>query len=98
MSDYTVFIKPELLILIPVLYFIGVGLKKSEQVKDKYIPISLGGAGIMLAILWVVATTAIAGFQDVLMAVFVGLTQGVLCAAGSVYFDQTAMKQPKKEE
>ncbi len=98
MSDYTVFIKPELLILIPVLYFIGIGLKKSEYVKDKYIPISLGGTGILLAIIWVLATTVIGGFQDVLMALFVGLTQGVLCAAGSVYFDQAAIKQPKKTQ
>lgn len=98
MSDYTVFIKPELLILIPVLYFIGVGLKKSEYVKDKYIPLSLGGAGVLLAVIWVMATTVITGFQDVLMALFVGLTQGVLCAAGSVYFDQTVIKQPKRKD
>ncbi len=98
MSDYSVFIKPELLILIPVLYFIGIGLKKSEHVKDKYIPISLGGAGVLLAVIWVIATTVITGFQDVLMALFVGLTQGVLCAAGSVYFDQTVMKQPNRTD
>ncbi len=98
MSDYTVFIKPEHLILIPVLSFIGIGLKKSEYVKDKYIPISLGGTGVLLAIIWVLATTVIGRFQDVLMALFVGLTQGVLCAAGSVYFDQAAIKQPKKTQ
>ena len=98
MTDYSAFIKPELLILIPVLFFIGTGLKKSEHVKDKYIPISLGGAGIFLAIIWVLSSTAIRGFQDVLMAFFVGLTQGVLCAAGSVYFDQPVLKQPKKKE
>ncbi len=98
MNDYTVFIKPELLILIPVLYFIGIGLKKSEHLKDKYIPLTLGGAGIALAIIWVFATTAISGVQDALMGIFVGLTQGVLCAAGSVYFNETAVKQPQKEE
>ena len=32
------FIKPELLILIPVLYLIGMAIKKSE-VKDKSIPL-----------------------------------------------------------
>ena len=35
------FIKPELLILIPVLYLIGIGMKKSE-IKDKFIPLLLG--------------------------------------------------------
>ena len=98
MNDYTVFIKPELLILIPVLYFIGIGLKKSEHLKDKYIPLTLGGAGIALAIIWVFATTLISGVQDALMGIFVGLTQGVLCAAGSVYFNEAAVKQPQKEE
>lgn len=38
-------IRPELLVLIPVLYFTGMGLKKSASVLDKHIPLLLGGAG-----------------------------------------------------
>lgn len=88
------YIKPELLVLIPVLYFIGIGLKKSEA-SDTYIPIILGAIGVLLATLYVVATSSYAGVQDVVMSVFVGVTQGVLCSGCSVYVNQI-IKQNKK--
>lgn len=90
------FVKPELLILIPVLYFIGVAFKKSKS-KDKYIPFILGAIGIVLAVIWVMATSSIVTTQDVFMAIFVAITQGVLCAGLTVYFNQL-FKQAKKEE
>ena len=31
-------IKPELLVLLPVLYIVGVGLKKANKILDNYIP------------------------------------------------------------
>lgn len=98
MEAITNYIKPELLILIPVLYAIGIAAKKTEAIKDKHIPLILGGVGTLLAVIWVLATTTLTSLQDVLTAVFTALTQGVLCAAGSVYFNQAAIKQPKKEE
>ena len=54
------FIKPELLILIPVLYLIGIGMKKSE-VKDKFIPLLLGIIAVILSGLYVFATSEITG-------------------------------------
>ena len=39
--DVMNFIKPELLILVPVLYTVGLGIKKSK-VSDNYIPLILG--------------------------------------------------------
>jgi len=47
------FIKPELLILIPVLYFIGVAIKNTTLIKDKFIPLILGLIGIILSSLWI---------------------------------------------
>ena len=47
------YVKPELIVLAFVLYFIGMGLKKSETIKDKYIPIILGVTGVLLSALWV---------------------------------------------
>ena len=38
MEYLTEYLKPELLVLIPVLYFVGMGFKKSENVPDKHIP------------------------------------------------------------
>ena len=90
------FVKPELLILIPVLYIIGVGLKNSKF-KDNFIPVILGVVGILLSMIYVFATSEISGSKDVLMGIFISLTQGVLVAGCSVYFNQI-YKQLKKGE
>ena len=89
-------IKPELLVLIPVLYLIGMGIKKSE-VADKYIPFILGGVSVILSSLFIVSTEAVTGWQEALMAVFSGFTQGILCAGASVYVNQV-VKQLNKSE
>ena len=88
------FVKPELLILIAVLYLIGAGLKNSIF-KDNLIPIALGIFGIILSTIYVFATSTIAVKQDILMAIFISLTQGILVAGCSVYFNQI-YKQLKK--
>ena len=90
------FVKPELLILIPVLYLVGMALKRSTFV-DKYIPIVLGISGILLATIYVFATTATVVAQDILMAIFVSITQGILVAGCSVYVNQI-YRQSKREE
>ena len=43
------YIKPELLVVAVVLYFVGIGLKKAQAVPDKYIPIILGAAESLYA-------------------------------------------------
>ena len=88
------FVKPELLILIPVLYIIGVGLKNSIF-KDNLIPVILGVVGILLSTIYVFATGEISGSKDIHMGIFISLTQGVLVAGCSVYFNQI-YKQLKK--
>ena len=90
------FVKPELLVLVPVLYLIGAGLKRSEM-KDKWIPAVLGIAGVLLAAMYIAATGVFAGAQDVIAGVFAALTQGVLCAGASVYVNQI-VKQASKDE
>ncbi|MFQ8690095.1 MAG: phage holin family protein, partial [Blautia sp.] len=47
------YVKPELLIVAVVLYLIGMGLKKAQAVKDKYIPLILGGIGVVICTVWV---------------------------------------------
>lgn len=90
------YIKPELLVLVPVLYLIGMGLKKSA-IADKLIPAILGVAGVVLAALYVLATSELSGGQSVAFAVFTAITQGVLVAGASVYVNQIIV-QSKKEE
>ena len=84
-ASYTEYIKPEPLVLIPVLFAIGSAMKKTEWFNDKHIPVALGVCGIVLAALYVLATSTFETRQDVFMAIFTAIVQGVLCSAGSVY-------------
>ncbi len=91
------FICPELVVLIPVLYLIGVGLKKSDAVPDKRIPICLGVVAVCLSALYIGATRVFASSADIFSAIFAAITQGVLCAGASVYANQL-IKQEGKDE
>lgn len=91
MEQLNQFIKPELLVLIPVLFFVGAGLKKSKA-KDWVIPFVLGFVGIVLALIWVLGTE---GFGAI--AIFTAVTQGILCAGASVYVNQLLKQKRKKQ-
>jgi len=94
--NYQDYIKTELLILVPVLYLVGIGLKKSK-IPDKWIPILLGIFAVVLSAVWVLATVDITGIQEIASAIFTAITQGVLVAGASVYANQLYI-QSKKEE
>lgn len=81
--DYLEFVKAELLVLIPVLYALGIMIKNTEKVANKYIPMVLTLTGVLLALLYIVGTE---GFNVV--SIYTGIVQGVICAAGAVYSNQ----------
>ncbi len=87
MEDVTNYIKPELLVLVPVLYIAGVLLKR-YPIPDRLIPLILGGASILLSCVWILATSEIASYRSILNGIFVAVTQGILCAGASVYANQ----------
>ncbi len=87
------YVKPELVIVAIVLYFLGTFLKKAETVADKNIPLILGGIGILTCGIYVFATSDVTNAKEVAMAVFVSLTQGVLVAGLSVYANQIVKQQ-----
>ena len=91
------YVKPELVVVTVVLYFIGMALKKSQTVKDKFIPIVLGCVGIILATIYVIATCPLGTTQEIAMAVFTAIVQGVLVAGLSTYVNQV-VKQVNKVE
>lgn len=91
------YIKPELIVVAVVLYFVGMWLKKAQAVKDKYIPLILGGIGIVLCAIWVFATSTIGTGQEIAIAVFTAIVQGILVAGVSTYINQI-VKQAGKEE
>ena len=90
------YVKPEMLVLIPVLYLIGIAIKRS-QITDKLIPWILGAISVVLCGLYIAATTQITGWQSGIMAIFTAITQGILIAGCSVYVNQL-VKQSKKAE
>ena len=92
------YVKPELIVVAVVLYFIGTGLKQSQTVKDKYIPLILGGIGIMLCAVWVIASCPISTGQEIAMAVFTAIVQGILVAGLSTYVNQTIKQIGKNEQ
>ena len=94
--NYQDYIETELLILVPVLYFIGIGLKKSK-LPDKWIPTVLGISAVVLSAVWVLTTAEISGLQETASAIFTAVTQGILVAGASVYANQLYV-QAKKEE
>lgn len=88
--EYQEYIKPELLVLVPVLYIIGSILKNTKRVDDRFIPAILGEIGMVLAILWAISSEGLSG-----IGVFTGLTQGILTAGMAVYTNQL-VKQARK--
>lgn len=93
--EFTNYILAELLVLIPVLYFIGHVLKRNNRVDDANIPLLLMGFGIGLAFLYLLSTTPLETTQQWGMMIFMAIVQGVLCAASAVGFNQV-VKQGEK--
>ncbi len=92
------YIRPELLLTVPVLWVLGKILKEASFLRDKWIPLILGGAGILLAVCWVAGSAE----PFSVPGLFTAVTQGVLCAGAAVYghqlVKQAGKDEPKDEE
>ena len=95
--DIMSYVRPELLVVAVVLYFLGMWLKQAVFIKDKYIPLVLGIVGIFVCGIYVASVAAFATVQDILSAIFAAITQGILVAGLSNYVNQI-IKQISKEE
>lgn len=89
--DYTSFIKPELAVLVPALCALGAMLKKTERVKDNFIPLILTGVSLVLSSMYVLGTEGVT-----IMSLFTAIVQGFICVAAAVYSNQV-YKQTKEE-
>lgn len=89
------YIKPELLVLVPVLYIIGAFFKASAAVPDKIIPSTLGVIGVALSVLWLLGTAPSPETANWPLLAFTALVQGLLCAGMAVYSNQI-VKQAMK--
>ena len=90
------FIKPDLLILIPVLFLIGNWLKKSK-IKDYKIPFIIGCIGVILSNLYIILAIPVFNIREVLMAIFAGFCQGILIAGVSVFIKQLKIQSKKMQ-
>lgn len=97
MDQIMEYVKPELMIVAVALYILGMFLKQTTMVLDKYIPVILGIVGIVLCAIWVFATTAVSSPQDIALAIFTAVIQGILVAGTSTYVNQI-VKQSGKDE
>lgn len=97
MEQITNYVKPELIVVAIALYFVGMALKQAQAVKDKYIPLILGGISIAICAIYVFATCTCGTVQDIAMAIFTAITQGILIAGLSTYVNQI-VKQANKDE
>ena len=94
--DFMTYIEPELYITVPTLYVLGLMIKKSA-INDKYIPLILGAMGIVLATAYKITAYVPTDFVQFMKILFAGVTQGILCAAGSVYANNI-VQQLKEDE
>jgi 1,4-dihydroxy-2-naphthoate octaprenyltransferase len=87
------YIKPELLILIPVLYILGCIIKDSATVQNRFIPAILGAVGVFLALLYVAGSTGIS-----VTGIFTAITQGILIAGAAVYTNEIIAQFRRSDE
>ena len=97
MEQLANYVKPELIVVAIALYFVGMALKQAQAVKDKYIPLILGVVSIVICAIYVFATCTCSSGQDIAMAIFTAVTQGILIAGLSTYVNQI-VKQTNKDE
>lgn len=79
------------------LYIVGIALRKTKWLKNKYIPIVLTALGVIYVALYIFSTNTLSTFQEICGALFTAFVEGVLCAAVAVYANQV-LKQLLKVE
>ena len=75
MENLLSFIDENLYVLVPAIFIIGMALKKTEKIKDNYIPLILIGVGVILVFL-------IQGVSGR------GVVDGIMCAGTAVLGNQ----------
>lgn len=92
------YIRPELFVVAIACFFFGTGLKNTDLIRDKYIPLVLGAVSVVLCCIYVAATPLLSTPQTWLIALFTALTQGILMAGLSTYVHQLVKQLGKLDE
>ena len=96
--DYNEYLKPELLIMIPVLNVLGVAIKYLIKItglfSNKHIPLILLTISIILSCIFAFAH----GAENTADALFTGIVQGILSAGTAVFGNQVFKQYNNKDE
>lgn len=88
--DFMTYVKPELAVLIPALYGLGLVLKNMKKISDNLIPAILTLVGVALACFYVLGTEGVT-----FGSIVTGVVQGILCTAAAVYTNQIYKQSTK---
>ena len=92
----TNYVRPELIVLIAILYCIGVAIKKTESLPDCSIPFVLSGISIIICGIYIFAVADTPkNYHEILIIIFDIIVQGICTAAVAVYIHQI-QKQGKE--
>ena len=97
MEEIINYVKPELVVVAVVLYLLGQWIKQSQTIKDKYILMINGAAGIVLCGVYVMSVGEVQTLQQIATAAFTAITQGILAAGLSTYVNQLIKQSGKTE-
>lgn len=95
--EFKEFLKPELLLLIPVIYIIGMITKRLSFINDKYIPLITTACSLILTFVYVFATSSLKSYEMLLLAIFESLTQSILISGTATFTNQLIKQFGKKE-
>ncbi len=96
MDELFSFVKADYTIIIAVLYFIGIGLRKLKVFPNNYIPLSITLIGIGLAALS--SLSRLSDYSNLASLAFDSIAQGILCAGMSVYVNEFIKHTRKKSQ
>ena len=82
------YIRPEFAAVIVMLVALGMLIKHTEIIKNKYIPLILGIVGITICTCYLIGQGVRDEYIDWINVLPSGFMQGILCAAVSVYGHQ----------
>ena len=90
--DFTNYIAPELSALVPLLWVVGRWVKDIKWIDNKFIPLILTVASMLLSVCYVCSTEGFSG-----AAIATSILQGVMMAATAVYGHQMVKQIGQKD-
>ncbi len=94
MEQLFTLVKADYTIIIAVLYFIGIGLRRLKAFPNNYIPLCITLVGIGLAALS--SLSRLPDYNNLAALLFDSIAQGILCAGMSVYVNEFIKHTVKK--